>query len=123
MSGALGEPARPEESKYSSNFFLALRVLGTSRRCPLRRVRRSGCARRGFRLRRRGAFVIAFLVGARDDRSCLQILLAQVFAAATRTLLCNWLVRGSELAVRISSATVKRVALASTLLDQFAFLA
>src|SRR5450432_4252318 len=73
----------------------------------------------GGRFRRwRRPLEVTFLVGARDHRARLQILFDQIFAAATRALFSDRLVRRSKFALRIISAAVERVALARTLLDQ-----
>src|SRR5438445_10969057 len=89
---------------------------------------RSGTSRlrtRGGRLWRRWscALVIAFFVRTRDHRAGLQILLHQVLTAAARTFFWNWLVRGSELALRIIAASVERVALTRALFDQLSVFA
>src|SRR5437763_5706903 len=89
---------------------------------------RSGTRRlrtRGGRLGRRWscALVIAFFVRARDHRAGLQILFHQVLTAAARAFFRNWLVRGSELALRIIATSVKGVALTRALFDQLSVLA
>src|SRR5579863_9431091 len=113
---------------------VACNVFAGSRRTASGRKRRSKlrlyetflcvCAGCGFRIRwrrRRGPFVVAFLVGACDDRAGLQILFDQVLAAAARALLGNGLVGRSEFALRIISATVEGIALAGALFDQVPF--
>src|SRR5450432_4807176 len=78
----------------------------------------------GGRFRRwRRPLEVTFLAGARDHRARLQILFDQIFAAATRALLGDRLVRRSELALRIISAAVEGVALARALFNQVAVFA
>src|SRR5437764_2661535 len=80
------------------------------------------CSRRDRRRWGR-ALVIAFFVRARDHRAGLQILFHQVLTAAARAFFRNWLVRGSELALRIIATSVKGVALTRALFDQLSVLA
>src|SRR6266446_5673236 len=75
--------------------------------------------RAGYALNR--ALIITLFIRTRDHRPILANALDQKFVPAVRTLLWNWLGRRSELALRITRASIKRVALSRPLLDQFAF--
>src|SRR5713226_1661707 len=77
--------------------------------------------RAGFALNR--ALIVTLLVRARDHQTVFAHAFDQVLATAVRALLRNRLRRRCELALRITPAAIKRVALARALFDQFAFLA
>src|SRR5579864_5013033 len=87
---------------------------------------RTGCVRAGGRRLRWGwgcALVIALLVRAGDHWAGLQILFHQILTAATRAFFWNWLVRRSELALRIIAASIERVALPRPLFYQLSVFA
>src|SRR5271169_1835352 len=67
--------------------------------------------------------VFALFIRTRNHRSIFADSLHQVLMSTIRALLGDGLGRRSELALRIVSASIKRVALARALFDQFAFLA
>src|SRR5882762_3548282 len=67
--------------------------------------------------------VLAFFIVTSNDRPRFQKLLHKIRIPAIGALLWNWLMRGSELALRIISTPIKRVALARPLLDNSAVLA
>src|ERR1035438_6967386 len=90
---------------------------------PDRQIARSLCGGRRRFSRRRGTLVVALFVRACDHRSRFQVLLDQIFTAATRTLFRNRSVGRREFALGVISAPVECVALARALLNQFAVLA
>src|SRR5262252_3472279 len=91
-------------------------------RCSLRQKKRLGC--RGARSRGLcRALVVAFLIRAGDHDAIFAHALHKIFVTACRALVRNRPRCRGELALRIARASVKRVALARALFDQFAFLA
>ena len=103
----------------------------SDRACP-ERSRRSGALSqldRSFRTSRCRyrprifPLVLALLIRARNHRPSLQELLDQIGIPARRALLRNRLMRRRKLAFRITSATIKCIALARPLLDNFSVLA
>src|SRR5258707_8957098 len=81
------------------------------------------CRSRGGFFRWRGPLIIALFVRAGNYGAGLQVLQNQIFAAATCTLLRNRPVRRGEFALGIIPASIKCIALARPLLDEFAILA